>query len=199
MCQMNQKPKGNEGQNELKVLFNSNVMASKGIFDVCDAVIALRSDGVNVALTVLGENVPDDELGLSALGRRVDYYAKCDGIYFTGSVSPALADCYVDRADVVVLVSTYKSECQPLAIISAMSKGKIVLLADTAALRETARGYNHAAFVQRSVKKITAALSAIHSKKPLNLRERDRDREMVRQRFSVALFDAKIRSLIYDD
>jgi len=129
------------GERLFSVLWNSNVMASKGFFAVADAVRSLFDEGKSIRLTVLGRPIGDEAMDLrtcqNALGRLIGQ----SWIDYTGQVDRPTAMRLLYESDVVCLPSRYSSECQPLAVIEAMCAGRQLVIADTPALLATAGDY----------------------------------------------------------
>ena len=77
------------------------------------------------------------------------------------------------RSNLIILPSTYKSECQPLALIEAMIYGKHLIINDTIALRNTVGNYpvlitkRNKSFIAESIRDCIA-----NDKKTLQIRKK---------------------------
>lgn len=129
------------GRAEFTVLWNSNIMASKGFFRLTDAVAQVNEDSIRVGLRALGSPIGDAEMPEDEVTVRLDGLSSAAWFDHIGPVSSEVALAELAGADAVALPSRYPSECQPLAVIDAMCLGLPVILADTPALRATAAGY----------------------------------------------------------
>ena len=183
-------------QDVFVVLWNSNVMASKGIFELVQALRLLRQDGIAIKLIVLGKGIGDAEQSAGGMRDFLEILNRESWIDVKGSVPPKEVPQLVAASDVIALPSTYSSECQPLAVIQGMLAGRPVLVSDTAAMQATVEEYP-ATFAERDPSSIADAL------RPLMLcQEKTIFAEaaaLSRERFSPATFDACIQKVLNVD
>jgi len=127
----------------VRFIWNSNIMASKGILEVLDAFCMLASvvSPSSFSLTVLGSVLSDNEMNQSDLQARLTQYRNKSFIEFVGRVEPLVAQEYLYSSHVVILNSRYSSECQPLALVDAMINQKLIVSSSTPQLRECLDGY----------------------------------------------------------
>lgn len=182
------------------VLWNSNLMASKGAFDLLSAVMELQEEGVSVELVTIGTVLPDEEMSLEDANRRfVELRARCS-MRHLGRVSPARASELLKEADVVALPSRYECECQPLAVIDAMCAGKGLVVSDINALRATVEDYPAEFVKTRSIEDIKQALHRLYEEKAADPEAFYARRAMAankaRERFSAARFDREMREIL---
>ena len=123
------------------VLWNSNILSSKGIFDVASAVMELNNQGYKIDLVVLGQVIPDEEMTLAKAKFKLDQFVEKKWFRYVGQVPNDAVSAWLRISNLVCLPSRYKSECQPMAIIQAMCHGLPLVLADTPALRTTLGEY----------------------------------------------------------
>jgi len=124
-----------------RVLWNSNVMSSKGIIELVEGLRLLRSEGVRLELVVLGSPIGDAERTEEEMRQFIASLNSETWVDMKGRVAAESVPDMVAECDAVALLSTYSSECQPLATIQAMVAGRIVVVADTDALHATAGSY----------------------------------------------------------
>ncbi len=134
-------PDAKEVSPALVVLWNSNVMASKGFFVLAEAVGMLARSGGNVRLLALGRCIGDEVMDEGTSVDRLEALRHEPWISYLGQVSRAESARLLDEVDIVCLPSTYASECQPLAIIEAMCAGRPIVIANTPALCATVGNY----------------------------------------------------------
>ena len=130
-----------ERENKFHIVWNSNVLASKGIKDLVEAARIARECGLDLVLVILGRPIGDFEATRAEMADYLETLSRIDWIDVRGPVSPQNAAIAVAEADLVALPSRYPSECQPLAIIQAMCAGRKVIVSDTPALRATLGTY----------------------------------------------------------
>lgn len=180
-------------QDAFIVLWNSNVIASKGIAELVEGLRLLRQGDVAIKLIVLGKAIGDAEQSADSMHDFLNLLKRESWIDVKGSVPPKEVPQLVAASDVIALPSTYPSECQPLAVIQGMLAGRPVLVSDTAAMQATVGEYP-ALFAGRDPSSIADAL------RPLILRPKQTTfaeaASMSRKRFSPAAFDACIRQVL---
>lgn len=177
------------------VLWNSNLMASKGFFAVAQAVGTLARQGQSIRLIALGEPLGDEVMCMAACRNAVGQLKNQDWVELKGLVDRKTALALLSDADLVCLPSHYSSECQPLALIEAMCVARRVLIADTPALRATVGDYPCTAVETPTPEEILLALQRImtHSYSRDDLIDASRK---ARARFSIQRFESEMSSLL---
>ena len=185
------------GDGNFTVLWNSNIISSKGIFDVASAVMALNDRGFQVELIALGQVLADKEMTRAEALCKLEQFAKKKWFRYEGRVPSDTVSTWLKLANVVCLPSRYPIESMPLAAIQAMCHGMPLVLADTPALRATAGEYP-AIYVQSgNVEEICTAI--IQSMKAYADRKVLVDSALkARRRFSKERFSKTMFSILVD-
>jgi glycosyltransferase involved in cell wall biosynthesis len=187
-----------EDSSALVVVWNSNVMASKGFFDVAEAVQRARVKGDDVSMVSFGRPLRDQEMGVAEVKRRLGGLLGYDWLSYFGPVDQSVVDASTTRAGVVCLPSRYSSECQPLAIAQAMCAGVEVVVADTPALRASIGDYPASFVPPHDVSAIEEALRRLAlSKRSGQSRDLSLASSAARERFSPTRFDRDMREIIF--
>src|SRR3954471_15697928 len=97
------------------VVFLGRLEASKGIYDLLDAVAALRAEVPELRLACAGDG---DRIGVARYAERLGI---ADAVKFTGWVGPSGKRALLEHAAVFALPST--SEGLPVSLLEAMSAG----------------------------------------------------------------------------
>ena len=181
-----------------KILWNSNILSSKGIFDLCQAVVLLAQKYPQINLEILGKPIADEEMPINTVRKEIKKYSSYECIKFVGVLSESETFSYLEDADIVALISTYKSECQPLAVISAMALNKKILVTNTPALRETTKNYPNVYFVDRELKSIIKALEVFIVNTNNRIAQDISVNYEVLNRFSQLRFEKEISEIIND-
>lgn len=181
--------------NSFVVLWNSNLMASKGIKELVSGLRILRDEGLSVELVILGAPVKDDEATVDDIERLISTLHSDPWVHVVGRVLPEQVGRYLAVCNAVALPSTYASECQPLSIIQAMLAGRIVLVAPTDALRATVGTYP-AIFADRDAVTIANVFRGhvkgdVEPDKGLN-----QEVNVARNRFAPEAFDLRIGQIL---
>lgn len=182
------------------VLWNSNVMASKGFFDLVEAMGQVHSEGQHVRLIVLGEPLADEEMTGKEVASRLKTLSTFDWINYRGKIPSSEVAAMILEADAVALPSRYSSECQPLALIQAMCAGKALVISDTPALQATAGDYPAHFVPVRSMSAIVEALRDLCRAKQAGHADfasaREEAAAVARVRFSTARFDGMMLAIL---
>lgn len=176
------------------VLWNSNLMASKGFMELTEAIRVLNREGLGVKLIVLGSVIGDSDATKNEMLHFLASLKSESWIEIEGRVGPDEVAKFLESCDAVALPSTYKSECQPLAIVQAMLAARIVLVSPTEALRATVGTYP-ALFARRNPNSIADAFRPFiganyHCEDRFNL-----EAKKARVRFSACRFDSQISEI----
>lgn len=193
-------PPREDGAPGLMALWNSNIMSSKGFFELAEGVRLAREMGCDVRLASIGTPMGDSERTASETAREVELLKRNDWFTYLGRTDPEEAVWRTAAADVIVLPSRYKSECQPLGLIQAMCLGRRIIAADTPALRATLRDYPAILLENPTPSAIAEALvDALAAKGAGDVGGEKSLREAAanaRTRFSVKRFDTQMSDLL---
>jgi glycosyltransferase involved in cell wall biosynthesis len=186
----------------LTVLWNSNVMASKGFFDVAKAIQHLYEEGLRVKMVSLGEPLGDDEMTCREATRRLGAIRGCGWLDYRGKVGPAKAIALTAEADVICFPSRYVIESQAMAVIEGMCTGKAIVVTDIPALRATLGGYPAHFVPVHSVSAIIEALRELDHLKRVNavafVSSRLEAAAAARERFAMARFDEEMATILHE-
>lgn len=178
----------------LIVLWNSNIMASKGFFVVAEAVRDLVRQGNAIRFRVVGQCIGDQLVSLADCEAALAELLSEEWFEYLGAVTRERALELVKEADVVCLPS--RAECQPLALIEAMCAGCRIVITDIPALRCTVGDYPAATVpAPPTIAAISAALLDVantgHQAPKMTAAS-----VKARQRFSLGRFDQEILGIL---
>lgn len=123
-------------RDEIRMLYLSNLIESKGYLDVLEAVRRLVDDhGLDVKADFAGEfwHISDSRLYSSAAQAQADFLARLDRygvrerVIWHGGVSGDRKRALLARAHYFALPTAYKYEGQPVSIIEAMAYGALTI------------------------------------------------------------------------
>ena len=177
----------------LHVLWNSNMMASKGLFQVIEACEKYFENGGNITFTVLGRPVRDHVASVTEVSAFVSSYRNRPWFNLIGEIDYQDVRKFLAEADMVCLPSQYPTECQPLALIQGMIFGKQIITCETSALLATVGSYP-AIYVEQDSDSICRAFDISLS----NIIKKA-DIEFATSRFSFEKFKNKILSALISD
>ncbi|MEX9841461.1 glycosyltransferase family 4 protein [Providencia rettgeri] len=111
----------------LTVGYLSNIMYSKGIFDLINAVNQLVDKGYNIKLIIAGEILGDSYLNLESTKNSFLEKIKKPFIKYHGSIDGKQKQLFLQETDLFCLPTFYPTEAQPISIIEAMLAGCTIL------------------------------------------------------------------------
>lgn len=172
------------------VVWNSNVMASKGVFDVLAAIEMLYNEGNRITIFVFGLPIADVEMSIQQVAAELDRYSNKSFVEYLGARGPGDISELLKHANTVALPSRYPTECQPLGLIEAMCKDCNVLISDRNVLLETVGLYQNFICVEPNQEGIYRGL-----RKALLMKPRKCDDQTL-QRFSYDRFKNEFSELV---
>lgn len=113
---------------KIKLVYLSNIMSSKGIFDLIDAFEILSQKYENISLNIAGGFIGDEYLYAVDVERK--FYDKINRnkkIAYLGKTYGIEKVKLLQSSDIFVLPSYYKSEAFPISIIEAMACGNAIV------------------------------------------------------------------------
>ena len=111
-----------------QILYLSNVMYSKGITFLIDAVDIIKKQGIDIKLVITGNILGDNYMSKNEM--TTVFYEKIRNkkyIEYVGPVSGKIKENLLHESLYFVLPSFYKTEAQPLSLIEAMFNGCICI------------------------------------------------------------------------
>ena len=130
--------------NKISVLFMSNLVETKGYFELLEALKLLKDIGKKFECHFAGEFLisSDDNFVKNAQQAKNDFFDKIDSlglkneVEFHGVLSGVAKKKLLQRSDVFVLPTQYINEGQPVSIIEAMSFGVVPIATNFRAIPE---------------------------------------------------------------
>lgn len=183
----------------VNILWNSNLMASKGVVELVKGfdILTQRVNPFNPILTLLGKNIGDYELSAPALEAILAPYHRKHQFNFVGKVDATSSHLWLLRSDIIVLNTRYRTECQPLAVIAAMCEGKCIVASRHLSIKYTLRDYpciwiDDSSNPYSVFDSLSRACAICHDKSYQETLTRHAD--FARQRFSASRFIRDLRA-----
>ncbi|MGR5134750.1 glycosyltransferase family 4 protein [Vibrio alfacsensis] len=104
----------------IKIIYLSNLMYSKGVVDLLEAVSTLNEEGYDIELKLAGKFLSDEYCSKEKLKVKVLSFLS-DKIHYVGVVRGGEKEDLLSNANVFCLPTFYKTEAQPISIIESMS------------------------------------------------------------------------------
>jgi glycosyltransferase involved in cell wall biosynthesis len=102
----------------MQLLFLSNLIESKGVFDLLDACALLKIRGVTFACTFIGG---ESDITANQFRNRLAQLDLLDHVAFEGKKYNKEKELAYTKADIFVFPTFYSNECFPLVLLEAMS------------------------------------------------------------------------------
>jgi glycosyltransferase involved in cell wall biosynthesis len=145
---------------EYRVLYLSNMMASKGVLDLVKAVSELVNDGYNARLICAGHYLDDSVMSALSLEHELEAYWS-EEIRYHGPVYGKNKLDLLAWSNVFALPSYYSAEAFPLSIIEAMASGSYVIVSDHNILPEIVKPLNGAVVESNSCIELYECISSL--------------------------------------
>lgn len=116
---------------ELRVVYLSSVMKSKGVFELIEACKQLAKSENKVKLYIAGDFLGDEHMSKEEVKENLEKELEnINFIEFVGYVNKTQKFKLLSECHVFALPSYYRSEAVPLSIIEAMSMGCCIVVTD---------------------------------------------------------------------
>lgn len=178
-----------------KFVYLSNIMSSKGILELIDAIKDVRLAGFDVELHIAGNFLSDHEMSADEMSSKFNLLLSSFVIYH-GFLSLEEKIKLLSDSDVLVLPTRYNTEAFPLSIIEAMVSRCVVITSDLPILRDILPAQN---FLLDSINKISlsfAIISVLHSDIP-SIQESNYS--YATNNFSLKIHLGHINRILFDD
>lgn len=106
----------------LRILYLSNLIPAKGIFDFLDALLILQEKGIKFTAQIAGAIDPENE---EKIQNTLDELA--DNVEYLGIVRGDSKKQVFLNSNVFIFPTYYSMEGQPIAILEAMATGNVIL------------------------------------------------------------------------
>lgn len=111
----------NKNYNDLRIVYLSNLMAEKGIFDLLESLMILEKKNIPYYARIAGNIAPEN------LEKAKFYFDKLKYTKYIGVVGKSQKTDLFKWSNVFVLPTYYTMEGQPISILEAMATGNTVI------------------------------------------------------------------------
>lgn len=151
-------------KNKINLLYLSNVMVSKGIFELIDAFEHLVQNHNNISLNIAGEYFSDDYMKLNQVKKKFeDKISQNDKIKYLGKIFGNDKTKLLQSSDIFILPS-YK-EAFPISIIEAMASRNAVVVTKDKYISEVISSKNGVLVEKRSVQSLVDGIEFLINNK----------------------------------
>jgi len=188
----------------LKLTYLGNIVESKGILQVINAVEELLENGNDILLQIIGKFGKDPFTGMQEDKIKniiIDIVNKYpERIKYLGQITDIKTKFYVlkNETDIFIFPSWYPVEGQPLVIIEAMQCGlPIISTKNCGAIEETViEGYNGILVEKRNVKQLVNAIEVLIKNEQLRKRMGENSRKLYEENFTPEKHLSKFKAIV---
>lgn len=131
----------NKNYTDLRIVYLSNLMAEKGIFDLLESLTMLEEKNIPYSAKIAGNIAPEN------LEKAKRYFDMLKHTEYIGVVDKAHKVQLFTWSNVFVLPTYYTMEGQPISILEAMATGNVVLTTPHAGIPDVFEDGTHGYFV----------------------------------------------------
>lgn len=128
---------------KLKIIYLSNLMEEKGIYDVLEALKLLEVKGVLYEAKIAGA------IDLTQKDRIQQELASLDNTKYLGIVKGTQKKELLDWGNIFVLPTYYRMEGQPISILEALATGNVILTTRHAGIPDIIENDVHGNFIKK--------------------------------------------------
>jgi len=183
----NSKIKSNNN-NEVQLLFLSNLFPEKGLFELLDSFKTLREKHSNIYLSIIGTPYKNSEKRLEK------YFIENDklknSIYYHGSLYGEAKKEFLENSDIFIFPSWFREECFPLVILEAMAAGLPIVATDVGVINEIIDdGIDGFIVPCENQDLLTDKIDKLIKSKQLRLSMGRKAREKYKKKYTLAIFE----------
>ena len=126
-----------KSEGSIVLVYLSNIIYSKGIFDLLEAFKHLKGDQKEIELKIAGGFLGDDHMSAKDVESKFyEAIKEVDSIEYCGLVRGDRKDRLLAQSDIMILPTFYRSEALPISIIEAMRASCAIITTDHNYLKE---------------------------------------------------------------
>lgn len=177
----NELIKKNEGR--ISLLYLSNIMVSKGIFELLDAFEQLTKKNDNIILNIAGEYLEDDYMTIKQIKNKFeDKISQNNKIKYLGKIFGDDKIKLLQGSDIFILPS-YK-EAFPISIIEAMASSNAVVVTSQKYISEVLSRKNGVLIQKRSVESLVNGIEFLMNDKQNLKKIQNHNKQEAQKKFS---------------
>lgn len=187
---------GTDGPTEaLHVLFLSNLIVSKGVLVLLDALKVLKERGCRLVCDFVGGE--SKELDAKRFLREVEARGLDGMAVYHGKRYGEEKERFFERADLFVFPTFYENECFPLVNLEAMCHGLPVVSTNEGAIPdEVADGVNGLIVPPRDAVALADAIERLAERKELRRQMGEAGYRRFQERFTLEAFERKMKDCL---
>jgi glycosyltransferase involved in cell wall biosynthesis len=148
--------------NKINLVYLSNIMSSKGIFELIEAFEELSRKYDNIYLNIAGGYIADEYMSIDEVKEKFKHkISGNDRIKYIGKTFSEEKVKLLQSSDIFVLPTYYKSEAFPISIIEAMACKNAIVTTNYKYLPEVVKSKNGMIVEAKSVESLSNAIESL--------------------------------------
>lgn len=186
--------KDNENTN---LLYLSNIIKSKGIFELIDAFIELSTKHEDIYLNIAGGFIGDEHLSKNKIEKLFLEKIKNNlKINYLGKVYGKEKVKLLQKSDIFVLASYYRSEAFPISIIEAMRCGNAIVTTNYKYLPEVINDKNGILVETKSVDSLADGINKLLEDNELLRKIQEKNKKEAKEKYSMDKYIDRLHKIV---
>ena len=183
---------------ELKIVYLSNIIKSKGIIELLDAINICVERKYPVRLSVAGVFFGDDLSTQESIREEFESkISRTENVSYLGAVSGVTKLNLLLESDVFILPTYYKIEAFPLSILEAMRTGNYIVTTDHNFLKTIVGDENGRLIQKQSVDEIVSAIEEVLNDRVRLRNVQQFNMKFVQKKYSYDRYIEKLHELFH--
>ncbi len=186
--------------NVINLLYLSNIMKSKGIFELIDAFEKLSLRNESLFLNIAGDFIADEYMSIEKV--KEEFYgklAKNKKINYIGKVFGQNKIKLLQKSDIFVLPTYYKSEAFPISIIEAMRCGNVIVTTNYKYLPEIVKSKNGILVKSKSVDSLVDGIEILLNNSQRLRKIQEHNKQEAKEEYSLRQYIENLNKIIMEN
>ncbi|MAC83424.1 MAG: hypothetical protein CL624_04750 [Arcobacter sp.] len=187
-------------QEKINLLYLSNIMSSKGIFELINAFNILSQKYENIYLNIAGGYMSDNYMSIDEVKEKFESQISQNGrIKYIGKIFGDEKTKLLQDSDIFILPTYYKSEAFPISIIEAMACGNVIVTTNYKYLPEVVNSSNGMLVEPKLVDSLKEGIEGLLEDK-LGLKEiQNHNKKEARNKYSLKKHIKSLKKIVFED
>lgn len=181
----------------INLLYLSNIIKSKGIFELIEAFEKLSSTYENIYLNIAGGFIADNYMSIDEIKEK--FYKKISNnkkIKYIGKTFGEEKVELLQKSDIFVLPSYYKSEAFPISIIEAMRSGNAIVTTNYKYLPDVVKDKNGVLVKPKSIEDLVIGIDKLLQNSGKLKEVQEYNKHEAQEKYSLYSYINKLNDII---
>lgn len=176
------------------ILFLSNLIESKGLFTLLDALAKIQVKGLDFKCFIVGG---EGDITKSKLLRKIDKFNLSNKVHYLGKKYDNEKNEIFIKSDIFVFPSFYHNECFPLVLLEAMQFGLPIISTYEGGIMDIVEnGENGFLVKQKSVEELTDKIETLLKNKNLRSKMGENGKYKYNKSFTLKKFEENLVKIL---